>query len=89
MFMQLEPHVKVRQEKFGAVVFETLRERVFVTNETGADILRLVEEINSPQALVDHLTRLYDYSPESIRDEVEEFVASLRDNGILQKEQES
>jgi hypothetical protein len=39
--MQFEKHVKVRQEKFGSVMFETLREKIFVTNETGAEILRL------------------------------------------------
>ena len=42
--MGFEKHVKVRQERFGAVVFETLREKVFVTDETGAEILRLLEE---------------------------------------------
>ena len=39
--MDFTKYTKVRNEKFGAVVFDTLNEKVFVTNESGDEILRL------------------------------------------------
>ncbi|MEW6363812.1 MAG: PqqD family protein [Acidobacteriota bacterium] len=84
--MQFEKHVRVRQEKFGAVVFETLSEKLFVTNETGARILRLLEERKSVDAVAADLSRVYRKEPVGIREEVQEFVQKLQTNGIMMKE---
>ena len=85
--MQFDKHVKVRQEKFGAVVFETLREKVYVTNGGGAEILRLLEEGKAPDEVVAELAEAYDRDPAIIRADVEEFLATLEDQGIIKKEQ--
>ncbi len=84
--MELEKHVQVRQEKFGAVVFETLREKVFVTNETAAEILRLHQEGKSPQQIVDELAQNYDADPGTIKADVDEFVLNLKDNLLVKTE---
>ncbi len=42
--MNFTEHVKIRSEKFGTVIFETLTEKIFITNETGAEILQLIEQ---------------------------------------------
>ena len=81
--MELEKHVQVRQEKFGAVVFETLREKVFVANETAAEIFRLYQEGKSPQQIVDELAQNYDVDPSTIKADVDEFVLSLKDNLLV------
>ena len=83
--MEFEKHVKVRQEKFGAVVFETLREKVFVTNGTGSQILRSLNN-NELVDVVDELAKIYNCNPEIIKDDVEEFITKLKDNGIMKKE---
>jgi flagellar motor switch protein FliG len=83
--MEFEKHVKVRQEKFGAVVFETLREKVFVTNSTGSQILRSLNN-NELADVVDELAKIYNCNPEMIKDDVEEFITQLKDNGIMKKE---
>lgn len=83
--MQFENHVKVRQEKFGAVVFETLREKVFVTNETGADILRLLEEGKGDGEIVTELAERFDCNPEIITKDVEDFISNLKNSGIIGK----
>lgn len=81
--MVFEKHVKVRHEKFGAVVFETLREKIFVTNGAGAEILRLLAEKKDAADVVAQLTERYSSNPETIKADVEEFVQRLKDNGII------
>lgn len=84
--MEFEKHVKVRQEKFGAVIFETLTEKVFVTNETGAEILRLLEEGKEPTHATAELAKNYTSGPAIIKGDVDEFISILKDKGILKKE---
>lgn len=84
--MELEEHVKMRREKFGSVVFETLREKVFVTNETGAEILGLIEEGVEPDDAIAELAKSYSGNPAIIKRDVNEFISLLKDRGIIKKE---
>ncbi|MBS3947713.1 MAG: PqqD family protein [Dethiobacter sp.] len=81
--MEFAKHVKVRQEKFGAVMFETLCEKVFVTNETGAEILRLLEEGREPIYIIAELAQNYSGDPEMIKDDVNDFMSILKATGII------
>ena len=71
-------YVKVRQERFGAVVFDTLREKVLVSNPTGAEILRLLGEEKSVEDICGELSRSYDGDPAQLKAEVNNFVDELR-----------
>lgn len=84
--MEFETHVKVRQEKFGSVIFETLREKVFVTNQTAAGILKMVEGHKQPQEIVNQLCKTYSGDPSVIKRDVEEFVEQLKSAGLIRKE---
>ncbi len=86
--MEFEKHVKIRQEKFGAVVFETLREKVFVTNETGAEVLRMLEKGKELAEIVAELAKNYECDPAIIKQDVEEFISMLKDKGLIKKEEE-
>ncbi|MEW6376654.1 MAG: PqqD family protein [Thermodesulfobacteriota bacterium] len=86
--MKFEKHVKVRQEKFGAVVFETLREKVFVTNETGSEILRFLEEGKELEDVIAGLANNYSCDPKIIEGDVNEFIWSLKDSGIIEEEEQ-
>lgn len=81
--MKLAKHVKVREEKFGAVVFDTLREKVFVVNEQGADILRHVMDGKSQEETIEALTRTYNGPHETIREDVANFISQLLENNLL------
>lgn len=85
--MQFGKDVRVRPEKFGAVVFETLREKVFVTNKTGAEILRLLEQNKTPAEITGELARAYKCSPVLIKKDVEEFISHLTEQSILKKDE--
>ena len=86
--MEFEKHVKVRQEKFGAVVFETLREKVFVTNGTGSEIISSLKNHDRISDVIDELAGRHDCSSEEIKGDVEEFVIKLTENGIIKREEQ-
>lgn len=81
--MNFAEHVKVRKEKFGAVIFDTLKEKVFVTNETGKDILNLLEEGHSFEELVDILTNIYSADTAEIKNDVNSFIDQLKHKDIV------
>ena len=85
--MEFEKHVRVRQEKFGAVVFETLREKVFVTNETGADILRLLGEGKETDTIVSELAQKYNCEPEAIKADIKDLIVILQNNKIVKNKE--
>ena len=86
--MEFEKHVKVRQEKFGAVVFETMREKVFVTNGTGAQIISSLKSHDQISDVINELAKKHNCSSEEIRGDVENFVIKLTENGIIKREQQ-
>lgn len=85
--MEFQKHVKVRQEKFGAAVFDTLSEKVFVTNETGAEILRLLQKGEEAKEVVEELVKNYDCDPATAKYQTEEFIIRLKEKGIIKNEE--
>lgn len=81
--MVFPKYVKVRQERFGAVVFDTLREKVFVSNPTGADILRLLGEEKSIGDICEELSQSYDGNPTQLKAEVNNFIDKLRERELF------
>lgn len=82
--MKFTEHTRIRQERFGAVVFDTLREKVFVTNETGAEILRLIGEGKELTELTEILGDVYTESPDLIASDINGFVKELEENRIIE-----
>lgn len=81
--MQFARHVKWRREKFGAVVFDTMSEKVFVTNEPGKNILDLIERGLDTSAVVECLQGDYLADEAQIRGDVTEFLSGLQSAGLL------
>jgi hypothetical protein len=81
--MKFANSVKVRSEKFGSVVFETLRERVFVSNSAGADILKLVDDGKTKEEIVAELSDKYDGNENTIKNDIAEYFACLEQNNLL------
>lgn len=81
--MEFAKHVQVREEKFGTVVFETLKEKVYVTNPTGADIVRLIGQKKTREEIVAELAASYGTTADAIADDVDGFIAELTQNGVI------
>lgn len=81
--MSLQPYAKVRGEKFGAVIFDTKTEKVYITNTVGKRILELIAEFKEPNEIVDQLSRENEVPSDSIKGDVYDFLNELRNVRLI------
>ena len=86
--MNFMKYVKWRGEKFGAVIFDTLSEKVYVTNETGRDVLGLIGEGMDAEAIAKNMGEAHEGEASQIESDVCEFVASLQSAGLVASQAE-
>ena len=81
--MNLTEHTKIRKEKFGTVVFDTLTEKIFITDQIGSEILQLIEQGKRLPEIVSELSEVFDGDSQSIEKDVVEFTDQLKANNII------
>lgn len=81
--MNFTEHTKIRKEKFGTVVFDTLTEKIFITDQIGGEILQLVEQGKDLPEIISTLSENYDGEQEAMEKDVAEFTQQLRLNKII------
>ena len=81
--MNFTEHTKIRKEKFGTVVFDTLTEKIFITDLIGGDILQLIEQGKDLPEILSVLGGNYDGDNQMVEKDVVEFVEQLRSNNII------
>ncbi len=81
--MNFTEHTKIRKEKFGTVVFDTLTEKIFITDQVGSEILQLIERGKRLPEIVGELGEIFDGDSQSIEKDVIEFTDQLKSNNII------
>jgi len=81
--MKLAPFVKFREEKFGAVLFETRSEKVFTLSPTGAAVVREVITGADAKTIIDNLKVKFDDKTGKLEQEATQFIAQLREKGLV------
>ena len=81
--MKFTDHTKIRKEKFGTVVFDTLTEKIFITDRIGGEILQLIEQGKDPPDIFNTLADSYDGDKQMIEEDVLEFTEQLKANNII------
>lgn len=81
--MRFTEHTKIRKEKFGTVVFDTLTEKIFITDEVGSEILQLIEKGRELPQIVSELEEAFDGDKQVIEKDVIEFSDQLKLNNII------
>ncbi len=81
--MNFTEHTKIRKEKFGTVVFDTLTEKIFITDEVGSEILQLVKQGKDLPEILDALANNYEGDREAMEKDVAEFTEQLKSNKII------
>ncbi len=81
--MKFTEHTKLRKEKFGTVIFDTLTEKIFITEQIGADILHLIEQENDLPEILSVLSNSYDADKQVIEKDVLEFIDQLKSSNIV------
>ncbi|MFC1522546.1 PqqD family protein, partial [Elusimicrobiota bacterium] len=72
-------------EKFGGVLFETQKEKVFVTNPAGTKIINLIKEGKDLKQVATALKHEYDAGEGEIEKDIAEFVGNLRKEGLIKE----
>ena len=81
--MKLAPFVKFREEKFGAVLFETRSEKVYTLSPTGAAVVREVIAGAESGNLVAKLKEKFEDPTGKMATEAETFLAQLKEKGLI------
>lgn len=81
--MKLSPSVKIRTEKFGAILFDKAREQYFVVDEVGKDILECLKDGDNLEEALIRLESIYDASPEVMKEDIKKFIDELKAANLL------
>lgn len=81
--MKLAPFVKFREEKFGAVLFETRSEKVFTLSPTGTAVVREVLAGADRKSLFERLEEKYEDKTGKMEREAVAFLSELKDKGLV------
>ena len=81
--MKLAPFVKFREEKFGAVLFETRSEKVYTLSPTGAAVVRELIAGAGSDTLVSKLQEKYEDPSGKMAHEAQSFLSQLKEKGLV------
>ena len=81
--MKLAPFMKFREEKFGAVLFETRSEKVYTLSPTGAAVVREIVAGASSADLGAKLKAKYKDPSGKMAQEAESFLSQLKEKGLI------
>lgn len=81
--MKLAPFVKFREERFGAVLFETRSEKVYTLSPTGAAVVREIVAGVDSNALVESLKAKYEDATGNMEKEAIGFLGELKGKGLI------
>lgn len=81
--LKLSPSVKIRTEKFGAMLFDKAREQYFVVDEVGKDILECLKDGDNLNEILARLRNIYEASPEVMEEDIKKFIDDLKTANLL------
>ena len=81
--MKLAPFVKFREEKFGAVLFETRSEKVYTLSPTGAAVVRELVAGHDACGAVAQLKDKFEDKTGALENEARAFIAQLKEKGLV------
>ena len=83
--LSLVKQVRIREEEFGAIVYDFVKEKAIAVNKTGLSILNLLEERNyTIDQLTEELSRRYKGDVSVIRNHVIAFAERMIEAGIIE-----
>ena len=82
--MKLAKYVKFREEKFGGVLFETRSEKVYTLNPTATAVVREIQAGSNERDIPARLKERFRDDGEAIEREAAEFLAELRQKGLVE-----
>ncbi len=81
--MQLNKHVKFREERFGGVLFETQAEKVYTLNPTAAAVVREIRAGAEPADIAVRLKGAFQDPSGKIEQDILALIDDLRQKGLI------
>lgn len=81
--MKLLPQIKIREEQFGLLIFDKEREKFFITDEVGKNVLAAIESTTSIDEAVEQLSLQYEATGEVIKQDVISFIEEMIQAGLM------
>jgi hypothetical protein len=81
--MKLLPQIKIREERFGLLIFDKEREKFFITDEVGKNVLAAIESTTSIDEAVEQLSLQYEATGEVIKQDVISFIEEMIQAGLM------
>lgn len=81
--IELNKHVKVREEKRGTVIFDTVNERVYIANETGGRALKLLLSGKTVDESVKSLSEEYKCDGDTVKSDVSSLIKELISKSLV------
>jgi len=82
--MKLAKYVKFREEKFGAVLFETRSEKVYTLNPSASAIVREIQAGGDEAAILQRLGEQFQGDGGAMAREATAYTAELRKMGLVE-----
>jgi hypothetical protein len=81
----LSKQVRIREEEFGGIVYDFMKEKAIAVNKTGLSIIRLLEEQSCTiDQLTADLSNMYQGDSTAIRNSVVKFLEKMTEAGIIE-----
>jgi len=82
--MRLAKYVKLREERFGGVLFETRSEKVFTLNPTALAVVREVQSGADAPEIARRLKDRFEDPAGTLEREVGALIAGMREMGLVE-----
>ena len=84
--MKLLPKIKIREEQFGLLLFDKEREKYFISDEVGKDVLAAVQNTMTVDEAASQLSFKYEAKVEVIKQDVLCFIEELIRAGLMSQQ---
>jgi len=81
--IKLFSQIKVREEQFGLLFFDREKEKYFLADEVGKDVLAAIQSTSTIDEAVDQLKLKYEASGEVIKQDVLFYMDELTKAGLM------
>lgn len=81
--MKLLPQIIIREEQFGLLLFDKEREKYFIADEVGKDVLAAIQSTMTVDEAVSQLSLKYEANGEAIKRDVLYFIEELSQAGLF------
>ena len=83
VMLTISPSIRFTKSQDGGILLDVEQGAIFSLNRVGARVIDLLQEGHEPLLLAETIGREFKVSPDVVRSDIAEFLASLREQRLL------